>query len=575
MSSSILSETTTVPAVPVVEASSRSNDEMMSNLFREVINARVLPQAALPLCNNLLKASSSDKAGCSDAASVIGAWSDFLTPKRRTRSTYDDYSGYCENDYEYECEDDCEDAYGSFAYGSFMAKKFHPAPQADSTWIPVLKRDAEWLKSKCGMESTFPNSTITPSDAQLLLDYLSEAKSVIGATGIKGYILTSDKDEEKRVADRKAHADKKKGNRHWRICAPVVKGRKTCRAQFTLISHSELVGSGSALSYHPDYVRALKFVSTLQGRVHTWFEPWITACALRMAKTGLITFHAEEVAIELAGSVNEFQTKYPITTVTLAMMVSEWGARKSFTLESQKQGALNEYLSSLLELAKASEPGALKMLGLIYPLPEVYGSLAKETKDEIKSIWYTWAKHFGLFLNDQWNLGVWKSARRQMRVLPRGSPVNSSGYNAVADAWNNMCRFMHTIDQDSTGPVFLKTLQLIANDQWRWGQIEGKGVHSDVEAFDTLTRTGHHSDGSVATGILPWEILTEPAKFERSVIEALKVPASWLGVSKSRTEETRIHGDMICGVAVPEISVETANLAKSLGVFGAGEWNGK
>jgi hypothetical protein len=592
----------TVPSEPVTAATSPLKEEMLPNIFDLVVNGRVLPQVALQHCKRLLEMTAHTDVSSESIASVtsiVTAWIDFLRPKRASR--YAGYAGYTD---EYVADEYVADEYANCydESNSFMAKNFHPAPQADSMWIQSLKRDADWLKNKCKMSVTLPDSTIRPSDAQLVLDFLEEAKIMIGATGIEGYVLTSDKKEESRVAAAKKQSDRKKGIRPNRFNPVETKIRKTCRAQFTLKPHAELVGLGSALSYYPDYVRALKFVSKLQGRVHTWFEPWITANSLRLAKSGLITFYADEVAKVIAGSIDEFQRKYPITTVTVAMMVSEWGARKEFTLESQKQGALNEYLIKLLELAKVSESDALTMIALIYPDPEIYKLISKEACVYIYDKWISWAKHLALFLDDQWNKGVWKSARRQMRVLPRGSPVNSSGYNAAADAWSNMCRFVRvavSVGRIKDAPLLLKTLQLIANDQFKWGQEADKGVHSDAGVFDSLTRRTRSNvfevvdgsklsevvDGSklseVVDGVLPWNAILNPSKFDTMTVLTRLSKAcennsvsldAWLGLPKVRTELTRSHVDMICGCKVPQMSTETADWLKTLGLFGAGTW---
>ncbi len=577
-----------VPSVPAVlkEVSESATNcaDPETNLFTKVISQRILPQNALPLCIQVLGVPKSSQTQASTLA-IINAWYLPFRSAGRYDRRDDGSDSDSDNDYGYN---------GNYCTQSFMAKKFHPAPDADSLWAPSMRRDAEWLKTKCEMICSFPASATTPSEADQLLEFLEEAKTLIGATGIEGYILTSNKQEEIRVASAKAQRPKSKSN-----CRPsygrdsaVPKPRKTCRAQFILKPHAELIESGSgtddhSLAYHPDYVRALKFVSTLQGRVHTWYEPWITANSLRLAKTGLTTFHANEVAIELAGSEEEFQKQYPITTVTLAMMVSEWGARKQYTLESQKQGALNEHLAQLLELAKVTEPGALKMIALIYPLPEIYAMIPKEACFDIYQKWMSWAKHLGRFMDEQWNKGVWKSARREMRVLPKGSPVNSTGFNATADAWSNMCRYVRVAV--STGeikgaPLFLKSLQLIANDQFKMGQACGKGVHADVAVFDSLTRTSRSADGVLVEGILPWTAVIEPSKFDTmSVLTRLSKACAdnnveldtWLGLPKVRTEEVKTHVDMICGCAVPSMSTEASDWLKSLGIFGAREWDGK
>ena len=464
---------------------------------------------------------------------------------------------------------------------SLMSERFHPAINAD--WItPSDIRDAEWLKKKCNLTSSLPHHLVSPDDVSTLFEFIEESKKALGVTDVKGFILTSNKSAEKKGQEKatayaaflKRKHDPKKVN--------VPKSRKTCRAELLLDKEKR----SSGLSYHPDFVRALKALSKWIGRIHLWFDPWITARSLQIAKSGLASSCIVSLAEKLSGSVEAFQSEYPLTSVFMALAVSEFSTRKAFTLESQRQGALNPHLELLLALVTEHEPRGLTAVALVLPLPEIYAKIPKEDVLNIYFSWMKWAALFGNFLDIQWDRGVWRCARRTMRVPPSfrphqsgysGKPVNSSGYNAVIDAWNNMVqgtRVAVSIGGISGAPLFLKGMQLIANDQFQWGQAAGKGIHPDVLVFDAITRQG----------IVPWWVVTKPDKIDTvKVITSLSKACtdagvsleSWLGLPKMRTEDVKQHVDMICGCSVPAMSIECADFLKSLGIFGAGDWAGK
>lgn len=464
---------------------------------------------------------------------------------------------------------------------SFMSEKFHPAINA--SWItPSDIRDADWMKKKCGLTTSLPHQLVTPDDVNTLFEFIEQSKNALGVTGIKGFVLTSSNSAEikaqKKASEYALYLRKKRDSKK----VTIPESRKTCRAD--LLFEKEKRSSG--LSYHPDFVRALKALSKWIGRIHLWFDPWITARSLQIAKSGLTSSCIVPVAEKLSGSVDAFQREFPITSVFMALAVSEFSTRKAFTLESQKQGALNKYLVSLLDLVTTHEPRGLSAVALVLPLPDIYTKIHKEDVENIYSSWMKWATLFGKFLDVQWDRGVWRCARRKMRVPPSftrrqpgysGKSVNSSGYNAVVDAWNNMVQCIRvavSIGEISGAPLFLKGLQLIADDQFKWGQCDGKGTHPDVLVFDSITRQG----------IVPWWVITKPDKIDTmKVITSLSQACvtngvsleSWLGLPKLRTQDVKHNVDMICGCSVPAMSVECADFLKSLGIFGAGDWNGK
>jgi hypothetical protein len=467
---------------------------------------------------------------------------------------------------------------------SFMSERFHPAINA--SWItPADLRDAEWLARKCGLTTSLPQQLATPDDVLQLFGFIDQAKNALGVIGIKGFVKTSSKSAEAKAATHALASQRARRSKK----VNTTTNRKTCRAEFLL----DRTTRSSGLSYQPDFVRALKALSKWIGRIQNWFDPWITARSLQIAKSGLASSCIVTVAEKLSGSVEAFEVEFPLTSVFMALAVSEFSTRKAFTLESQSQGALNEHLQALLALVTEHEPRGLSAVALVLPLSEIYSRIPKEVVELIYSSWMKWAPLFGKFLQVQWDRGVWRCARRQMRVPPSmaprfyravskpsgysGKPVNSSGYNAVADGWNNLVRGIRvavSVGGINGSPFFIKIMQLIANDQFQWGQRAGKGVHPDVSVFDAITRQG----------IIPWQVVTsnpesmDTMRMLTCLSEACKASGvsldSWVGLPQMRVTEVRHHVDMICGCAVPSMSVECADFLKSLGLFGAGDWSG-
>ena len=253
--------------------------------------------------------------------------------------------------------------------------------------------------------------------------------------------------------------------------------------------------------------------------------------------------------------------KHPATFVLLAWLNAVFSERKAFTLQSQKQGGLNKGQQQLLHYCLTHEPTGAYILALILPATEVYMLVSDETKQQFLSVALEIQSNMHKFYKSEWDKGIWKSARRQMRVLPRGSGVNSTAVNAVADALQNLRRFIVLLGGN---PFTWAPLQLIANDQWR---MSGGRVHPKTRVFDMLTRQG----------FFPWN---EPSlDFVQALIKAGSDCGcsvhSWIGqVFDIREAAVTNPVDMICGVAVPNISLESVEVLKACGVFGARPWNG-
>lgn len=482
----------------------------------------------------------------------------------------------------------------NMGYGSCMGGgKAHFHPGADFFYLKTAQEQVSWLKKKVQFTGTLPESVTSPSDWKEVHSCLNAVLDLVGATGVSHYIKTSNKNEEKRVAAAAVtKATKAMKKARWEINEARKKGdysrcsrnvadpkppkpRNTCRGEL-ILSHPSVNATQNSTCfknlYHGDYTRALKFCSEFAGRVYEWSDSWVTAHSLRLAKVGLL-----DVALDVYS--DELKT-LPVTASFLALAVAEFGARKEFTLESQKQGALNPHLETLLRVVKYREPSGLKLIAYILPTEEIFNEVFSTTPEvilDIHSRWTVLMGVFGRFLQQEWKKGVGKSSRRLMRVLPKGSHVNSTGWNSVADAWQNGCRFLRisaSVGGIESQPLYLKVLQLIANDQFQWGGAVSKKMDPNVGVFHDIT----------ANGFLPWDAVLHPERFDNArVVTTLAESCNkhkcsmkgWLGLPKLRTEEVREHTDMICGCKVPPMSVECAEFLTTLGIFGSNEWSGK
>jgi hypothetical protein len=194
-----------------------------------------------------------------------------------------------------------------------------------------------------------------------------------------------------------------------------------------------------------------------------------------------------------------------------------------------------------------------------------------------------------------------------MRVLPRGSKINSAGWNKVVDAWNQMVRFYSALRSSGfDAPKHIKLLQLIANDQFRWGANDGKLMPADVYVFEHLTRTGIIDQMfagvrldfdsvfaecwiEMSTRTIPqkrikttycyWQshTLVDHTPEEQAEIrkkdQKCCTAQHWSGGFCKLWVSERVHErvDMICGCAVPPMFLE---LGKELGWYGSHGWIG-
>jgi len=516
-----------------------------------------------------------------------------------------------------------------------MKERYHP--QIKPQFLAALQRDGEWLAKKCKMQTSFPN--VDTFDVDVLQAFVKEAFTLLGINKISGYVKTTNRNviaktilnkmwKSWRLKRRNSSANGRYSSRcntanfatrakQQAGLEPITRYErvqvvrsKTCVAKFEMLKFNDLMKTKKhPLRYHPDYLRAVRFVSKLCGRIKNFMAPYTTAKALMVGKLGLVHDLLEEFVVRIAGSEAEFQRRFPITVVCLKLLSAELGARKAFTLQSHERGSLNTHLMSILMTALALEREAVPTLALMLPKIELFALIPDWAKKRIFDTFEHVKPMFLRFLNEQWTRGVKKSARRQMRVRPRGSKINSAGWNVVVDAWNAMVRFYAALRASNFDtPIHIKFLQLIANDQFRWGGMVGKLMPADVYIFDQLTRSGVIDQilaeipvdidaafatlwTQMSTRSIPKKLVEqkysyyrrEPDRYEeRSAEEQAEIRAkdqrscsarNWTGGNCKLWTSEKVHErvDMICGCAVPAPFVE---LGKALNWYGSNGWIG-
>lgn len=472
-----------------------------------------------------------------------------------------------------------------YEYSSSRMKQcFHPAPKFAFASAKQTQETLVWLNKKLKMSFSVKADIKTAQDALEIVEIGNSLMACIGAIDISKYVKTTGKTTPKPMQKTKRFSAKSRLRlvKESKTLLKLLK-KSTCRAELVL-SNGTIANTRKSLPtwkklYFGDYKRALKFVSTFMGRVHTWFDAWMRAQAGIISKVGLVNIALHKHEHDLKN--------YPLTLVFLALASSEFSKRKEFTLESQKQGGLNSHLRAIFDEIVENEHGGLKYIAYMIPAKEVWEHVDDSFLRSIRFEWMNWMTLFSIVLEKQWKKGVQKSSRRSMRVLPGAhfqgtkciskSGVNSNLWNVVADSWNSGASFMRGIDIVLREPVAFwgKTLQLVANDQFQWGASVNKAISPDVTLFRALTKS-----------VLPWHIVHPDfseefdsayalGEFFKSVRDSkIENVRSWLDIPALRSAKVTSHHDMICGCAVPPMPQELFDYISSAGIFGATGWSG-
>lgn len=305
-----------------------------------------------------------------------------------------------------------------------------------------------------------------------------------------------------------------------------------------------------------------KELGKLLGRLRTCLIPAVHAEAFVVGKTGLMTL------IDL----KEFEHNVD-TTVVCLLLAADLSAKRMFTLSSAKRGNFSEEMHGFISLIKDSKftnwtvlaslhPGFIDM----FPSKEMAASLYKLCKDYMRTLSY--------ILDSLWKSGVQERSKVGMIVARVGSKLNTSAWNAVADAWNNLLLFSRTCERILNIPMSAtyKVLRLVAGDQASWAQSyasdEVKKNATDVEVFEEMTRI-----------VLPWADPKESLELFKSLIIQTCVrlgcdPNSYL-FSAKKTDTVGVekyHGLSVCGIPVSDLL--SKQLLEEAGAFGCKNWSG-
>lgn len=422
---------------------------------------------------------------------------------------------------------------------------------------------------------------------------ICELMATIGATGIAGFVKQTDRVREVRTQTRpNRRTDLFPGRR-----PTPPKKRKTKNAVFKWIkptrcetkkftignfkrcrSRDEGLQIFHGKSPHEIWCMACKITSKGLGRLASWFPAWIVATCAPIGKTGL-TYKLDDV--ELGGEL--LATDAFISTVSAL-----WAARKAFTTEKQGPGGLNKYTAFWLQKLKELQPEGLGYIAYLIPDVELWLHVPSETCEALLVEIQVMRRVIAIYLDIQWERGVWKSTRRGMRVLPSGArrgcvgcqrrkPISSSGWNVVAEAFCKLSDFSQVIHVrlGLPCPFRREVPQLIADDQFRmFVRMHGDTDRPDVTGFDALTRAG----------LFPWRSDFDDARAMVVIAEAcgLERVATMSSPRRVRVDDAvRRSIDMVCGVAItgPNTEAYYGDVTHypelvELGFAGAHVWTG-
>lgn len=475
--------------------------------------------------------------------------------------------------------------FGHSRFGrSNMKQTFHSSPKFSFADVKSTQETLAWINRKLKTKFAITSNVDSSYKALELLEVSNALMHAVGATDISGYIKTTGKPKVTTGPPGRRSLKIRQILARLEKSRLVQLKRATCRAKLVL-SNGSITKTRTSLPawkklYFGDYKRALKFVSKFMGRIHTWFNAWARAEFAVVAKVGLVKIALAKYDYDLKN--------YPLTMIFLSLASSEFAKRKEFTLESQHQGGLNVHLMTMLDEIIKKERGGVKYISFMIPAKELWMHVDGAFLSSIAQEWKTWMQLFSIVLEEQWTKGVAKSSRRSMRVLPgahyqratgksvKKSGVNSNLWNVAADSWNLGAKFQRGLDIFLHKPLTFwgKTLQLIANDQFMWGQHAGKGVGSDTDLFRELTKE-----------VLPWHVVhpwyysTYDSQFAMQVFLTsaeklgVKNAGTWLATPILHTANVTVHRDLICGCPVPSMSQEVYDyLATEFKPFGATGW---
>ena len=278
------------------------------------------------------------------------------------------------------------------------------------------------------------------------------------------------------------------------------------------------------------------------------------------------------IVLDLIGEDNYYLKSDPYVTIFITLSLSEFGKRNSFTLDKQKHGNMNPWLSFYIDhFSSKINYSNWGYVFALYPCKEFikkmqfYQIVNQYDKWESKILPLTW------YLNNQFNLGVETCVNRDMLVPRSGTTnVDSGGYNSVTGCWNNALRHIKWLSQfvsqnknyEKTAHKYdgiFKCMKLLAGDQMQWANYEKSYGGQNAEHLDDNDKQMEVFKKLINMKIRPWTTLLYPNKSDEVIASIVRTCnevgidcGRWLGRSKLRKDgEVKAQSDQVCGVSVP------------------------
>lgn len=411
---------------------------------------------------------------------------------------------------------------------------------------------------------------------------LPEVTDIVSAVAVRdilrelcGSPIADKKDVLKRNHSRKLHKTRSRG---------TTDKKDTVTYVYTPASPRMTEVNATLFANREAHKMALELLGLFEGRIENTLSSSIKSIMQRVDKIGLLhqVLNEEEV------------TRDVLTTAVMAQLVSESSYRKAFTTAKQVRGEIPEYLNTLLTTLEGRENTNWLLVASALPYPEYLSRLTPVQLAKLDSVVISILRPSSEFLKIQWDLGVKGSATRGMMVPPRGSGVDSDGWNNVAGGFSSLVRFHRSIRELlGTAPLAItKVLSLTAGDQGQmvesqrsWykdrlarGEVLDEYEMQQLARFDQLDKQRQAFLNMTRSGTFPWSGVMcedqEPhfANIRKACVDAGLDAESWLKAPKKHVKaEPSAQPDMICGVVCP-VDVATATAMVEFGAFGSKPW---
>ena len=176
-----------------------------------------------------------------------------------------------------------------------------------------------------------------------------------------------------------------------------------------------------------------------------------------------------------------------MVAIFVSLASNEFSGQKLFTLESQMQGGISPTLIKMYNFItkfSLSQKDLLLLYSLV-PNMALVNRLDDDSKQKIFMHIQKYFKFFIPFLENQLVNGAWEAFENGGRVHAKSYSVqkkwnaDSGGWNMIADGMNNLYRMLNYLRRirypiPEWMTMTMRIPVMIADDQYRWGQDEGK-----------------------------------------------------------------------------------------------------